>query len=176
MFKLSSLKYFICYFFKKLGSFVKIKNGKESDMPMYNAFDIAHKILSKPTDAEEFISNMKLQKLLYYMQGFHIALFGVPLFKEDIEAWMYGPVIPSVYHKYEEFGRNGIEPEKKDPVKLTAQQERLFEEVYRVYGSYSALGLMNMTHDEMPWKSTNVGKGNIITTEKLGSFFKKRLA
>lgn len=45
---------------------------------------------------------MKLQKLLYYVQGFHIAVFNRPLFNEDIEAWMYGPVVPAVYEYYQE--------------------------------------------------------------------------
>ena len=46
--------------------------------------------------AEDLMSNMKLQKMLYYQQGFHLAYFGTPLFDEEIEAWMYGPVVPSV--------------------------------------------------------------------------------
>ena len=46
----------------------------------------------------------------------------------------------------------------------------------RVYGKYSAIGLMNMTHEEMPWKSTPVGEGNVIAKEKMMEFFKTRLA
>jgi uncharacterized phage-associated protein len=66
----------------------------------YKALDIANKILAKASssDSEELISNMKLQKLLYYQQGFHLAYFGTPLFDEEIETWMYGPVVPAVYY------------------------------------------------------------------------------
>ena len=64
----------------------------------YKALDIANKIISK-TDLEhgDTISNLKLQKMMYYRQGFHLAYFGTPLFDEDIVAWQYGPVVPSVY-------------------------------------------------------------------------------
>ena len=67
----------------------------------YKALDIANKIISK-TDLEhgDTISNLKLQKMMYYQQGFHLAYFGTPLFDEDIVAWQYGPVVPSVYKEY----------------------------------------------------------------------------
>lgn len=61
--------------------------------------DIANKLLLKTeevSNGEELMTNMKLQKMLYYQQGLHLAYFGTPLFDEDLEAWMYGPVVPSV--------------------------------------------------------------------------------
>jgi len=143
----------------------------------YKALDIANKILARATnnEYEDLISNMKLQKLLYYQQGFHLAYFGTPLFDEEIEAWMYGPVVPSVYTYFRENGNKGIEY-NNEVVELTGnKEEALFNEVYKIYGGYSALGLMEMTHSESPWKSTNVGNGNIISKDKLRVFFKKRL-
>ena len=143
----------------------------------YKALDIANKILARATnnEYEDLISNMKLQKLLYYQQGFHLAYFGTPLFDEEIEAWMYGPVVPSVYTHFRENGNKGIEY-NNEVVELTGnKEEALFNEVYKIYGGYSALGLMEMTHSESPWKSTNVGNGNIISKDKLRGFFKKRL-
>ena len=65
----------------------------------YPVLSIANKILAygaAANDEGELFSNMKLQKLLYYVQGFHIAVFNRPLFNEDIEAWMYGPVVPEI--------------------------------------------------------------------------------
>lgn len=140
------------------------------------ALDIANKILAKASifEYDEPISNMKLQKLLYYQQGFHLAYFEAPLFDEEIEAWMYGPVVPSVYNHFKEYKNRGIEY-KGDVIELSPEEEALFNEVYKIYGSYSAIGLMDMTHDETPWKSTNPGVGSIITKDKLKSFFKKRL-
>ena len=62
----------------------------------YPVLAIANKLLASATDYDggELMSNMKLQKMLYYQQGYHLAAFGTPLFDEDIEAWMYGPVVP----------------------------------------------------------------------------------
>lgn len=143
---------------------------------MYKAIDIAHKILKKATEDDngELISNMKLQKLLYYEQGFHLAWFGAPLFEEDIEAWMYGPVVPSVFEAYKGNGKVGIEYDG-EVVALESEEEDLFNEVYEVYSKYSAYGLMHMTHEEKPWKRTPVGKGSVISHKLMKSFFKTRI-
>lgn len=126
--------------------------------------------------AEDLMSNMKLQKMLYYQQGFHLAYFGTPLFDEEIEAWMHGPVVPSVYTFYEEHCRNGIMPDLNDDFMFNEQAEiNLFNQVLQVYGKYSACGLMNMTHNEAPWQTTPTGRGNIISKSKLKEFFKTLL-
>lgn len=145
----------------------------------YNVLEIANKLLLKTeamSGGEEFMTNMKLQKMLYYQQGFHLAYFGTPLFNEDIEAWMYGPVVPSVYNNYKDNGKGGIIPNKEKIFEFeNEKEEALFNEVFRVYGVYSALGLMEMTHSEIPWKSTKTGEGNVISKDKIKTFFKSRL-
>lgn len=142
----------------------------------YKVIDIANKLLECAASSPEgeLMSNMKLQKMLYYQQGFHLAYFDTPLFDEEIEAWMYGPVVPCVYDAYQSYGRKGIEPEGT-VIMLEKEEEALFAEVFRVYGAYSAVGLMNMTHSEKPWKSTPTGMGNVIQKSSLKMFFKKRL-
>jgi len=143
----------------------------------YNVLDIANKLLIRAKNNEngDLMSNMKLQKMLYYQQGFHLAYFGTPLFDEEIEAWMYGPVIPSVYDHFKNNGRQGIDPGEGQEVPLESKEETLFNEVYKVYGAYGATGLMEMTHRETPWKATPTGVGNIIRKNLMESFFKKRL-
>lgn len=143
----------------------------------YKVLDIANHLLSCAANSEtgELMSNMKLQKMLYYEQGFHLAYFGTPLFEESIEAWMYGPVVPVVYEHYEGCGRNGIEPAEDKFSFDNKTEEALFDEVFRVYNAYSAYGLANMTHKEKPWASTPEGKGNVISQGKMKMFFKTRL-
>ncbi|HBZ67575.1 MAG TPA: alpha/beta hydrolase [Bacteroidales bacterium] len=146
---------------------------------VYNVLDIANKILVQPlkSEGDELITNMKLQKLLYYMQGFHLALFdGNPLFDEEIEAWMYGPVVPSMYRHFSKYTNNGIKPDVllDQVISLTNDEEALFKEVFRVYGAYSAIGLMQLTHSEEPWSSVSTGQGSIITKDVMTSFFKTR--
>ena len=141
----------------------------------YNVLDIANKLLFLADDGNgELMSNMKLQKMLYYQQGYHLALFDEPLFEEDLEAWMYGPVVPVVYDHYKINGSKGIQPEKS-VIKLTNKEEALFNEVYRIYGIYSATGLMNLSHSEKPWNSVPTGTGNVISKSTLKMFFKKKL-
>ena len=142
----------------------------------YKVIDIANKILEKASysEFEGLICNLKLQKMLYYMQGFHLAYFKSPLFNEDIEAWMYGPVVPSVYKEFKAHGNAGIEY-NDEVIELTKEEEALFNEVYRVYGDYSAIGLMNLTHSENPWKSVTPVVGSIIEKETMKTYFKKRL-
>ena len=144
---------------------------------MYRVLDIAYKIIKSASnnDAGELVSNLKLQKLLYYQQGFHLAYFGEPLFEEEIEAWLYGPVVPSIYEYFKSYGNKGIEHNGEIITLSGTHEEALFNEVNRIYGNYSAIGLMEMTHQEMPWKTTEVGVGNIISKDKLKTFFKKRL-
>lgn len=148
---------------------------------MFKAIDIARKLLltakrdSVIEGQGELMSNMKLQKMLYYEQGFHLAVFGTPLFEEDIEAWMYGPVVPAVYEVYKDYGYNGIDPGKVEEVTLSDREQALFDEVYKVYGAYSAIGLMNMTHRESPWANTPAGVGSVISRDKMVEFFRTRI-
>ncbi|HNW49669.1 MAG TPA: DUF4065 domain-containing protein [Prolixibacteraceae bacterium] len=141
---------------------------------VYNSFDIANKILQKgaQSDGGELISNLKLQKLLYYMQGFHLAVFDTPLFDDDIFAWQYGPVLPEVYYRYKANGNKGIEP-VGEVIVLEEKEEKLFDEVFSVYGEFSAIGLMNLTHEEDPWKNTPIGEK--ILKDKMTEFFKTRI-
>ncbi len=140
----------------------------------YKVLDIANKLLSVSESRGDFMTNMKLQKMLYYQQGYHLALFDTPLFDDEIEAWMYGPVVPCVYEEYKVNGNNIIYPDR-EPIQLGNKEEALFEEVFRIYDIYSATGLMNLTHSEAPWKKTPTGVGNIISKNIMKEFFKKKL-
>ena len=137
----------------------------------YNAIDIAKKIICK-TDVEhgDTLSNLKLQKLLYYMQGFHLAFFDEPFFNESIEAWTYGPVVPVVFQEFKKYKKDSINPDNyHDDLVLTDDEQQMFDMVYSEYNRYSAVALMNMTHTEGPWK--NHGIGDVITNEELRAFF-----
>lgn len=144
----------------------------------YKALDIANKLLSKAADVcgGDLMSNMRLQKMLYYEQGYHLAAFGTPLFDEDVEAWMYGPVVPSVYEHFKEFGAGGIMPETENPIELTEEEEDLFNDVFDAYVDFSTYGLMRKTHGESPWRKTETGLGNVISQDKMIDFFSKKLA
>ena len=109
---------------------------------------------------EEFdITPMKLQKLLYYCQGYSLALTGKPMFEEEIEAWQYGPVVPFVYREYQAYGGRKIPlrvlGDVRDIDDVAASIARL---VVREKGNMSGIALANMTHGEAPWKDTYAGR------------------
>jgi len=144
-------------------------------MSSYSAQDIAKYFLSLVDEtAGDVLTNLKLQKLLYYAQGFHLAVYGRPLFHETIEAWEYGPVVPAVYHALK---KNGSDPIRKIGDNrlphLPHNVSGLLDEINSVYGQFSALKLMKMTHVEPPWMNTPRGK--IISHAMMRDYFKTRL-
>lgn len=146
----------------------------------YNAIDIAKKMIFMAQEDEanggECLTNLKLQKLLYYQQGYHLAAFDTPLFEENVEAWMYGPVVPKVYSAYSEFGAQSLPVESGSPLTLNEEEEVLFSQVFDAYRDFSAIGLMNKTHQEKPWKDALPhDKGTVIPLESMKSFFKTQL-
>lgn len=129
---------------------------------MPNCIDVAKYFLAMSSDESgDLISNLKLQKLAYYAQGFSLALLGRPLFEERIEAWMHGPVVPELYHAYKDYGSGAIpHPAEFDHNVLAKEERELLDEVYQVYGQYSAWRLRELTHDEAPWRESYREGGN----------------
>ena len=141
---------------------------------MNKALDIANYFLAKADgEAGDLISNLKLQKLLYYAQGFHLAMHGKALFKEDIEAWTHGPVVPEIYQYFKGYGDAALPHPKKVPA-FSEQTVDFLDEIYKVFGQFSGWKLRNMTHAESPWKSTR--PSNTISHKALTSYFKTQLA
>jgi len=128
-------------------------------------------------DAGDSMTNLKLQKLVYYAQGFHLAVFGKPLFAERICAWEYGPVIPALYAALKGHGASPvsiIDLETFPHVRLEVDDKKLLREVNSVYGQFSAVRLMQMTHNEPPWKET--ARGSVISHDLMKRFFRTRLS
>jgi uncharacterized phage-associated protein len=144
----------------------------------YPVIEIANKIVVNTDSSQgETISNLKLQKLLYYMQGFFIAVFDKKLFEDPIEAWQYGPVVRSAYLHFKDFGSNSISlPVETEVINMSSEEELLFNEVMEEYGQFSAIKLMNMTHDELPWKKTfHKNPQGEITYDLLREYFKTQI-
>lgn len=74
----------------------------------YSASDVAKYVLKKCTDSDSPISNLQLQKILYFLQRDFLKKENAPLFFDAIEAWQFGPVVPSVYYDYCAYGANEI--------------------------------------------------------------------
>lgn len=143
---------------------------------MLSCHDVAEYFLAlTDEDAGDFISNLKLQKLAYYAQGFHLALYGEPLFKERIMAWTHGPVVPDLYHAYKQYESGPIPPpEVVDFEKYDQRTRELLDEVYQVFGQYSAWKLRNLTHEEPPWLAASDHLGE-ITPKAMQEYFKTQI-
>jgi uncharacterized phage-associated protein len=104
-------------------------------------------------DESVLICPLRLQKLLYYCQGWGLALLGRPLFRQQIEAWTNGPVVSDVYAQFKG-SRNGITPERagEPTATLPATEAALVEMVWRQYACYTPVRLIDMTHAEPPWR------------------------
>jgi uncharacterized phage-associated protein len=142
---------------------------------LYNVQDVANNIiLQTDTERGDAITNLKLQKLLYYLQGYHLAFFGEPFFDNNIEAWTYGPVVPDVYHRFKENKHLAIELDEQEfkRIDFKPKVQDMFDQVMREYGKFSAIKLMEMTHNEKPWKEAFQKPDKLISNKTLESFFK----
>lgn len=121
-------------------------------------------------DASDAISNMKLQKLLYYAQGFALAILDAPLFQDDFEKWSYGPVIPAIYDRYKAYGSGAIPiPEGISSEDFTDGERRVLDEVYFAFGKYSAWALSDLSHQTPPWRDAELGQ--VITKDSMRRYF-----
>ena len=144
-------------------------------MKKISCFDVAKYFLSlQDEEVGEFISSLKLQKLVYYAQGFHLAIYDKPLFPEEIEAWAHGPVIPKLYHNYKKYGSGGIPPEPFDIKQFSETQIELLNEIWLLMAQYSAWKLRNITHEEPPWKNT-YPYTKVISHSSMKEYFKTQI-
>lgn len=117
----------------------------------YKAMDIAKYFIN-----ELHPEPLKLQKLLYFAQGFSYAFYDKELFNDDFEAWVHGPVIPSIYHEYKSYEYNPIDLNynlkdfNKDVIDI-------LEYVKRNYAKYDGKYLEEITHKEEPWLLSRTG-------------------
>jgi len=143
---------------------------------MISCHDVAKYFLAlTDEDSGDLMSNLKLQKLVYYAQGFHLALFEKPLFPETIEAWTHGPVIPELYHSYKKYGSGHIPSPDDFDLSIYSNEEReLLNEVYAVFGQFSAWKLRNMTHQEPPWVDA-AGQAGVISNSAMKEYFSTQI-
>lgn len=137
-----------------------LNNTKEKTI---NCLQIAKYFIIKAyQDGREFeITNMKIQKLLYYAQSIYLALYDEPLFADNIEAWRYGPVCPSAYHYYSKFESEQLPiPEEKELIEISPEIKEILEEVWCYFGDYHAYKLSDMSHVEFPWRKARAGLAN----------------
>lgn len=118
----------------------------------------------------EGISNLKLQKLLYYAYGGYLALYNQHLFNEPIVAWQHGPVVENVYRQYRAYGSHSIDKFDAPETTFTQEEVGVLKWVYEEFGQYTAWALRNKTHEEEPWRTT--APNQQIQDDVIMSYFK----
>ncbi len=115
---------------------------------MQSTLDIAETLVAKFHEEGESLTQLKLQKLLYYVKGWSVAAEGVPRFNEQLEAWKYGPLAYSVRQAYGRFGRGPLVLDRE----LFPPDDLLIDTVLDVYGAMDAEDLLALTHLDAPWQ------------------------
>lgn len=136
-------------------------------------------------EAGELISNLKLQKLVYYAQAHCLGKHGVPLFDADIEAWANGFVVPELYQAFRHHGANAIPPPSDFDYSIYSEKaQKMLDYVYVNYGQYSAWRLSQMVYDDPLWKEYKMViledhvKDNflrIVPKDKIKNHFRKQI-
>lgn len=150
-------------------------------MTAQSAKVIAKYFIWKASKEGKKISNKKLQKLLYYAQAWNLVFHNKPLFKEDIEAWIHGPTVRSVYNQFKKFGFNPISITIDEKEIEALKDDKVLNDVWEVYGKYDADYLETLTHSEEPWQIAREEteydeiSSNIITLDSMREYYSKRL-
>ena len=126
----------------------------------YTAIQIAKYFINKAVKEEDKkLTPLKLQKILYYAQGWYLANFNKPLFQDRIEAWKYGPAIRSIYKEYEAYGNQPIKDvaiEESELSLIGPNDQKYLDKIWEFYKDYSASELVASTHNERPWRETRL--------------------
>lgn len=164
-------------------------------MADYPAILVGNAILDEAGRRGRRVSPMKLQKLAYYAHGWHLALADKALIDEGVEAWRYGPVVKTLYHEFKDIGkgeikRRGITVQfidrgfvTNEPTISTSDDAYpLIQQVWMVYGKYTAVQLSNATHAQgTPWREVfdrfngDIPSNVKIPDEIICDHFKQRL-
>lgn len=124
-------------------------------MSAVTAIDVASYLVGLASKIDENdLTNLKLQKLLFFIQAEYYTANGKGLFDDQIEAWDYGPVIRSVYNAYKACGAFPITvfDVPSEPTKLPADIKAFVNRMWEKYGKFSAFHLVKLTHDKGgPW-------------------------
>lgn len=141
----------------------------------YTALEIAKYVINKCIDWNKPISNLQLQKLLYYIQGEYInKTNGKFLFNDKIIAWAYGPSIPDVYYKYNNYASSDINM-YQEPIYLSKDICDIIDHVIKEKSRLSAWSLVESTHLENPWINTyEKNEDCVISNIELKNWFMKK--
>lgn len=148
----------------------------------YSSMSVANYIVNSAIDKEKPVSNLKLQKLLYYVQAASLVENNVPMFDDDISAWKYGPVVETVYHAFKHFVGAPIDEcnsanieylDDTDSVDelISGIDKKMIDKVVKSYEEYAALQMVRKTHEEEPWQKAYYNNIDYIDNVDIEKFY-----
>lgn len=149
----------------------------------YNVLDIACFVINKHNELypKNGITNLRLQKLLYFVQAYFIIKYKKICFSEKIVAWPSGPVVIEAYEEFKKYGRSNIETVKyygvfsENPVHdniIHCNHKEIICSAIEIFKDYDDSKLVDITHCQTPWKnSINKGIGTEIEVKDMENFF-----
>ena len=143
---------------------------------MYNAMDVANYIVNKSIKIDSPVSNLKLQKLLYYVQAAALVDGGCEsgMFKDNISAWKYGPVVEVVYHKFKIYANASLKTDGSIVENCIKEEHKeLIDKVIDAYKDVGAVDLVRKTHNEDPWKDAYDRRANYINLDEIKTYYSK---
>ncbi|MCQ2743480.1 MAG: DUF4065 domain-containing protein [bacterium] len=155
---------------------------------IYDVLDVSRYIINYSNSKEEGISNLKLQKILYFVQAYFLIKKKNICFNDRIEAWGFGPVIPKAYHEYKQFGGGNIpkikfyfivsddiwdiEKKKYNDEIISKPDKKLINDVVNKFENYTATQLVELTHHQTPWiEAYEKGCDTEITIDSIKEYF-----
>ena len=160
----------------------------------YHVIDVCRHMINYSNEKECGVSNLKLQKLLYFTQAYFLITKREACFGERIEAWDLGPVVPVANREYKQFGSSSIPTItyviEKDTdniwnskvvsfhdVMISSEDKTLIDSVVDKFSEYSASDLVELTYRQKPWSDAYVPyKNNEITIKAIEEYFDAKFA
>lgn len=129
----------------------------------YDAVDIAEYILWYcENELEKPITNLTLQKMLYYVQGYYLKKYNEPMFDNTMEAWQYGPVVPDVYFIYKDNRKEVIKGVAMKDEKVISKEDKIFlNSLLQQLIKINPWALVRKTHSEKPWDKNFINEMNV---------------
>ncbi len=149
-----------------------------ADLP-YDSRQIANRLISLVNQRGQSMSIMRLLKLAYMVHGWTLAIIDKPLVNDYVQAWRYGPVIPSIYYPFRPYGVHALQqiPIVKENA-IDEETDNLMDSVFGIYMHLSDSQLSHLTHIKGgPWDITYKPNklGIVIPNELISEHFKSKL-
>ena len=155
---------------------------------MVSADIIAKEFVNLGISAGDPVTQMKLQKMVFFAQGLHLALHQEPLCAEPFFAWKFGPVIPSIYQQYKKWGSspiiekpviggNSVNLNVPESAALSSMERETIDYTWEITKNLDGITLSNWSHAaNSPWaQAYDKGENSIISNEIIKEYFEQNL-